>query len=146
MITRKINIAQWECLLFVSVGTYWIEAITDAFVEIGASESVVKRIRRNMIRNDMDSGFTYSNPRLRRSVMVIGRTSNGSQFINSFTHELRHLVDDIALVDGLEMSGEGVAYLTGDIAMEVADIVCKMSCDHCRRGSVACRCRTSLIR
>ena len=83
----------------------------------------------------MDSGFTYSNPDIRRSVMVIGKTSSGPQFLNSFTHELRHLVDDIAKADGMEMSGEGVAYLSGDTAMAMADIVCRLSCDHCRTHS-----------
>lgn len=83
----------------------------------------------------MDSGFTYSNPDIRRSVMVIGKTSSGAQFLNSFVHELRHLIDDIAVADGMGMSGEAVAYLSGDTAMLVADIVSQLSCDHCRSHS-----------
>ena len=135
MIHRIIEIAQWTCELYVSLDTYWIEAITKSFLDCGALPSVIHRIRRNMVRNDMDSGFTYSNPDIRRSVMVIGRTSSGAQFLNSFVHELRHLVDDIAVADGMGMSGEAVAYLSGDAAMLVADIVCQMSCDHCRSHS-----------
>lgn len=42
---------------------------------------------------------------------------------------------DIAVADGMGMSGEAVAYLSGDTAMLVADIVCQMSCDHCRSHS-----------
>lgn len=37
------------------------------------------------------------------------------QFLNSFEHELRHLVDDIADVLDIGIKGEDVAYLTGDL-------------------------------
>lgn len=135
MIRRRIEIAQWTCDVYISIDGYWIEAITRSFLDCGASDSVIRRIQENMERDDMDSGFTYSNPDIRRSVMVIGKTSSGPQFLNSFIHELRHLVDDIAKADGMEMSGEGVAYLSGDTAMTMADIVCRLSCDHCRTHS-----------
>lgn len=133
MIYRVINIAGWECELYVSLDGYWVEDIIDSMLGCGASESVIRRISMNMRRDEMDTGFTYSNPALRRSVMVIGRTSEGKQFLNSFVHELRHLVDDIAESSGMQITGEGVAYLTGDIAMSLADIVCALSCDHCRK-------------
>lgn len=133
MIYRKLEILHWTCDVFISLDTYWIDVITAAFLDCGASDSIIRRIRRNMINNEMDSGFTFSNPYLHRSVMVIGRTSNGHQFLNSFVHELRHLVDDIATCRGLRMSGEAVAYLSGDLAMQLADLVCELSCDHCRQ-------------
>lgn len=87
----------------------------------------------NMRLNALNTGFTYSNLRVRRSVVVIGRAESGAEFLNSYCHELRHLVDDIARADGMELSGEPVAYLSGDICNAVADIVCKMACDCCRR-------------
>ena len=37
------------------------------------------------------------------------------QFLNSFEHELRHLVDDISGALDISMKGEAVAYLTGDL-------------------------------
>lgn len=134
MIYRRLEIAGWTCDVYISLRTYWVGAIVDAMVGCGASGDVIERITGNMRRNVMDTGFTYSNPDKRRSVMVIGRTSVGKQFLNSFVHELRHLVDDIAAADGLEAKGEGVAYLSGDIAMLMADIVCALSCDHCRHN------------
>lgn len=134
MIYRRIEIAQWTCDLYVSIDGYWIDEILEVFSSLDAPADVTRRIERNMLRNELDSGFTFSNPDLRRSVMVIGKPSSGAEFLNSFTHELRHLVDDIAMVDRMPTSGEGVAYLTGDTAMLAADIVCKMSCDHCRKG------------
>ena len=85
-----------------------------------------------MLRDRMDTGFTYSNPHRMESIVVIGRSSSGAEFQNSYVHELRHLTDDIAYFYGYPLRGEPAAYLAGDIALELSDIVCKMSCDHCR--------------
>lgn len=80
----------------------------------------------------MDTGFTYSNPEFRESVVVIGSSSSGAEFLNSFVHELRHLTDDIAYTCGYPLRGEPAAYLAGDISMGLSDIVCVMSCEKCR--------------
>ena len=72
-------------------------------------------VRGNLLRADMDSGFTYSNKTMRRSVVVVGLATSQAQFLNSFEHELRHLCDDIAAASGMPMQGEEVAYLTGDV-------------------------------
>ena len=102
--------------------------------ELEAPPSILRRVERNMELDQMDTGFTYSNLFLRESVVVIGRSSSGAEFLNSFVHELRHLADDIAYVYGYPLRGEEVAYLTGDIALALSDIVCAMSCDSCRTG------------
>jgi hypothetical protein len=99
---------------------------------MGASSQVTFKIARSMHNNRLDTGFTYSKPSKRESIVVVGRSSNGGQFLNSTTHELRHLVDDIAKEDNMPMSGEGVAYLTGDIVNQLADIISKFSCECCR--------------
>lgn len=76
-------------------------------------------------------GFTFNNPDLKRSVVVVGPTTSGKQFQNSFTHELRHLADGIAKYIGVDLDSETPAYITGDTAMELADVVCRMGCDEC---------------
>ena len=79
----------------------------------------------------MDTGFTYSNKDRRESVIVIGLHSSPPEFINSFEHELRHLVDDIAHTYGLEMAGEDVAYLTGDVNSELWEDIHYFTCCKC---------------
>ena len=75
----------------------------------------MERVRENLEKADMDSGFTYSNKTRRRSVVVVGLASSQAQFLNSFEHELRHLCDDIAVASAMPMQGEEVAYLTGQL-------------------------------
>ena len=132
MLFRRLNIGNWSCSFYFAVNSYWNKEILRELVSLDAPPSIIHQIHQKMLRDELDSGFTYSNMRLRRSVLVVGRSSSGKEFLNSFCHELRHLVDDISRIWGLSLSGEPVAYLTGDIALELSDIVCKMSCDHCR--------------
>lgn len=59
--------------------------------------------------------------------------SSHAEFLNSFEHELRHLVDDIAETFGLDMGGEQVAYLTGDLnSLLWKDIHEFMCCCNCK--------------
>lgn len=133
MITRKVHINNWVCNFYFAIERYYIDEILISLKKIGASLNARSRIRDKMLKDEVNGGFTYSNTSRRESVIVIGKTSNGAEFMNSFTHELRHLVDDIAKADNINTRGENVAYLTGDITKEVSDIVCKLSCNECRR-------------
>lgn len=135
MISRKIKIAKWV------VHFYFLDGDRDAHAHIlnqvellQADTDIMGRIEKNLKADNLDTGFTYSNPLMRESVVVVGRASSGAEFLNSYTHELRHLADDIAKEQGYQDSGELVAYLTGDISTKVADIVCALSCDHCRKS------------
>lgn len=81
-----------------------------------------------------NSGMTYSDIRRRESIMVVGETTSREEMINTFAHELRHLVDDIAEANGIPTSGERIAYLTGDIALTLAGRLLNVICE-CPRCS-----------
>ena len=134
MIIRKLNIRGWRCSFCFALEGYDFDVVLAGLRKIDAPPSILRRVERNMELDQMDTGFTYSNLFLRESVVVIGRSSSGAEFFNSFVHELRHLADDIAYVYGYPLRGEEVAYLTGDIALALSDIVCTMSCEVCRKG------------
>lgn len=131
----RIKKYDWSLHIFYAVTCYHVEDILLALTDIECPETIMERVRKNLNACDMDSGFTYSNKRLRHTVMVIGLSSSQAQFLNSFEHELRHLVDDIAETLGLNMGGEEVAYLTGDLNSVLWKdihrfICCKCNCSH----------------
>ena len=127
----KLKKYDWTLDIFYAVTCYHIEAITNALEAAQCPENIKERVYGNLKKSDMDTGFTYSNKRLKRTVMVIGLASSPAQFLNSFEHELRHLVDDIAERFGLDMGGEEVAYLTGDINSVLWDDIHKFICCKC---------------
>lgn len=60
-----------------------------------------------------------------------GTADDFAEFLDSFTHELRHLADDIATFLGINLRGEEVAYLTGDTTRDLAEVVCRLGCPDC---------------
>lgn len=136
MTERRFNINNWEVTFLVYVINYDINRILALLRQLNAPANILIRITENCRRNEKNVGFTYSNKTERKSIVVIGRTSNGAQFLNTYSHELRHLVDDIADVDDMDIAGEPVAYLTGDICNFMSDIICRMSCECCRNKNI----------
>lgn len=132
MIYRVTRINDWEVHLFVYRSEYAVKDIIAILNMMHAPDSIMMRVCENMDADSLNTGFTYSDMNNRRSIIVIGRTESGAEFLNSYCHELRHLIDDIAYTDNMDVRGEEVAYLTGDFCNMVADIVCKMTCKCCR--------------
>lgn len=134
MLVRDIYIDKydWCARVYFAISRYNIEDVSRSLREIGCPVTIHRQAIKQMVHGEVNTGFTYSNMKRRQTVMLVGKTSSGREFLNSFSHELRHLSDDIAKTYGMETAGEEVAYLTGDIALKLADIVCHYSCDHCR--------------
>lgn len=139
MIRQEINIERygWDVYVFMAATMDDAPEILNELERIGISASEFMRAERHLQRAVMDSGMTYSSSRTRESVVVISRSTSPEQTINTFSHELRHLVDDITKALGIPKNGEEVAYLTGDIACALAGsllhIVCQ--CPKCRNSA-----------
>lgn len=58
----------------------------------------------------------------------IGPTTSGDEFQNSFVHEIRHLADAIAKSLGVPLDSERPAYISGDLAKALAEVVCELGC------------------
>lgn len=132
MIHRVLNIGRWVVDFLFAIEDYDEEGVLSCLYDIDAPEYVMLRAYRIMESGRFNRGFTFNNPDLKRSVVVVGPTTSGKQFQNSFTHELRHLADGIAKYIGVDLDSETPAYITGDTTMELAEVVCKLGCDHCR--------------
>lgn len=135
MIARWITLDGWRFYCFFATSRYDSNRILRLLDRCGASRSILRRVAIKMRLDKLDSGFTYTNPYRRRTVMVVGRSSSGAEFLNSFVHELRHLADDYGKANRILLDGEGIAYFSGDMAYNFADIVCALTCDHCRRNT-----------
>lgn len=132
MLLRRIDIWDWTAIVIFSTDGYDNEEVFRHLVECRAPDSIMQKVSANLEMGRDNEGFTFSNPSLRRSVVYIGPTTSGEEFLSTFVHELAHLVADICIADGVSLKGEAIAYLEGEIALRLSDIVCKMSCDHCR--------------
>lgn len=132
MIHRVLRIGHWVIDFLFAVDGYDEEGVLSCLYDIDAPYDVMLRSNKIMVGRKLNRGFTYVNPELKRALVVIGPTSSGKQFQNSFVHEIRHLINSIALSIGYDLDAEGPSYIAGDTAMELADVVCMLGCDHCR--------------
>ncbi len=132
MTIRRTRIRRWDIVFYFSFNTYDKERILDALLWAKTPNSVISQVLENISAGRLNEGFCYSNSDLRRTVLGVGAASSGPEVLNSMIHEIIHICQHIALEDGLDPYGEPFAYLGGDIAREVSDIVCLLSCPHCR--------------
>lgn len=140
MRTVKLYISKidWEVIMYFAVTAYHIDDIVHSLEEIYCPDDILLQAKEHLAKGKLDTGLTYSNKALRKSVMVVGLTSSPAQFLNSFEHELRHLVDDIADTDDMPLAGEAVAYLTGDLNSDLWPTIHEFIC--CTHN---CRCHES---
>lgn len=66
----------------------------------------------------LNTGFTHSDTRKRRSVVVIGKSTSKRQFMNTMVHEMKHVQSAICRFYRVPEDGEDAAYLIGWIIQE----------------------------
>ena len=127
-----MSIGRWLVYFVFVTDDYDRQAILSMLDAFGASEEVLTRAEEIMDSEYLNNGFTFSNADIRRALVVIGPTSSGKEFQDTFSHEIRHLADAIANSIGMDLGSEGPAYMTGDTVRELAEVVCELGCERCR--------------
>ena len=137
MVHRVLKIGRWGADFLFAVDGYDEEGVLACLYDIDAPYDVMMRANRIMESGRKNRGFTYTNPELRRAVVVIGPTTSGKQFVNTVSHEIYPLSAAIAESLGLDLAGESPAYLTGDTMQELIRVICEFGCDRCRSGQLS---------
>lgn len=132
MIRRDLKIGRWAVEFYFSTDGYDVDMLLDRLFDFGASGKLMRGAMDLMERGDMNTGFTFTNEEERIALVAIGPTENGSEFINTLVHELYHVAAAISRGLGVELDGETPAYIIGDSALELMDVVCQMGCCSCR--------------
>jgi len=131
MVRRTLRIGRWLVYFLFFTEDYDKEMILSFLDTFGASDAVLERAGKIMEDGFLDRGFTFSNPDLRRALVVTGPSSSGAEFINTLAHELHHLSVAIAQNIGFDLEGEEPAYIQGDTMGEFIQVICRLGCDGC---------------
>lgn len=78
-------------------------------------------------RCGLNIGLTYSVASLRNTIMMIGLQDDLSEFVNTMCHEKHHLVAHICQADGIDMTTEESAYISGDVGELLYDCLRKIN-------------------
>lgn len=147
MIHRVLRIGRWVVDFLFAPSGYDIEGTLACLYDCGASRRVMRQAEDLMLGCEMqrasegpeglmydcgfNQGFTYANPDYLRATVVVGPTTSGAEFQDTLVHEIHHLAVAVAANLGFDLEGEGPAYISGDTARALAEVVCKLGCPHC---------------
>jgi len=126
-----LKIGRWQVEFYFAVDGYDIDVLLDRLFDFGAGASTMRQALDLMDSGGLNTGFTFSNPYDRVAVVAIGPTSSAEEFIDSLVHEVHHLAVAIAESLGVDLESETPAYMAGDSARALADLVCSLGCRHC---------------
>lgn len=132
MIHRVLTIGRWDIDFLFAEDGYDKQAVLYCLYEAYAPEDIIEQAKELMYGCEYNCGFTYSNTYRKRAVILIGPTTSGEEFQDTFVHELHHLAVAIAEGLGIDLESETPAYIAGDSARELADVVCNFGCRHCK--------------
>ena len=109
---------RWSVEVFIILSRPDIAEIISAVKRAGGSREVIESAHANLME-DFDSGFTYSSPKYRKSIMVVNRSSSMEQFINTYNHEKNHVEMHICEELRIDPYSEEAAYLSGNMAQQL---------------------------
>lgn len=131
MISRTIIIGRWVVDFIFAKKGYDIDGVLADLYDCGASDFAMEQAEDLMLTCEYNCGFTFANPEKKRALVVIGPTTSGAEFTDTLVHEVHHLAVAIAAELGIDLESESPAYLAGDAARELADVICELGCSHC---------------
>lgn len=125
MIEDKFFIKDWKIKIMYECTYRDLDYIIEALEDIDCPDNLVKEATDNINTKDLNIGLTYSNLNLRSSIIMIGKTSSFSQFINTVSHEYYHLM--CHLRKGFNNpKEEELANLTGNLNMHSYNFIKKI--------------------
>ena len=93
MIVQKLYIDKykWTVTAYYAVTRYYVDEIMENLERLCSEDNYLEGAFRNLEKNSLASGLTYSNFRKKESVLVVALASSAEQFHRALMHEARHL-------------------------------------------------------
>ena len=138
MIVQDIYLEDYDwCIrVYYAVDQYYISNILIDLLDINCSKDVFFKIKELMEARKKNIGFTYTNPDMRASLILIGITSDADEFQSTYDHEKGHLVMHISQTLDIDPYSEEYQYLAGEIGKRMFKEAKKLMCDSCRKHLV----------
>lgn len=137
MIVQDIYIdrARWKVRVYHAVDALYTDKICDELSAIGCHGEDLLKAYESLSNGCVNNGITYSNFEHRKTIIVIGVTSDGGEYWNTLDHERNHLLQHIAQACNMDIYGEDISYISGEFIRDVYNSPAKkLLCDCCRKG------------
>lgn len=137
MIKQYIHLDKydWRIRVYYEVDAVWKDKIMGDVMDIGIKGKDARTAVAMLKKQEVDTGFTYSNLDEGESVVVVFYGSSAAQFFNSLIHEIFHVHKHICESKGIDPFGEEAAYLMGDLCGEIYPKIKHLLCGCGEHGS-----------
>ena len=118
MIQQNINIREigWNLRIFYCPKTSSQRATVLKCIYNAGCTGINFRRAMNLIGSGaVNTGLTYSNKSERKTIIVVGISSDAAEFVNTMTHEVNHFVEHVMEALHITPGTEDEAYFTGEL-------------------------------
>lgn len=124
----KVRKYDWDVVIYYTVDEKQKTEIITELKEMNPEEETFKKLERNLMAAELDTGFIYSSFYKQRSLIVIHKASSVGEFVNTFVHEKNHLEMHICEALDINPYSEEAAVLSGELAMQMLeDALCNIA-------------------
>lgn len=117
MIKDVFYIKSWKVTILYECTCDDIDYIIETLKQVNCPKIYIKEALNNLETCNLNTGLTYSNIKLKSSIIVINKTSSFAQLINTVSHEFYHLICHISKALKIK-DQEELAYLNGKLNMQ----------------------------
>ena len=110
MIKDQFLIHDWEVNILYECTCDDIGYIIETLKDIRCPRKYLKEALENLETCNLNIGLTYSNLKLKSSIIIVNKTSSLAQLMNTISHEYFHLICHISKALKIE-DEEELAYL-----------------------------------
>lgn len=134
MLRQRIYIPRyhWEVVVYYESDRRDAWEILDEMDATDVDEKTFRKAAENLNGGLVDTGLTYSNMDVRKSIIVLSKASSKAEFANTWFHEVMHCAVHIAKANGLDYEGESIAYVGGELARSMQPFAARLMCPDCR--------------
>ena len=118
MIQQNMNIREigWSLRIFYCPKTASQRSIVlKCLYNAGCTGRNFRRAMTLLGSGAVNTGLIFSNKSERKTIIVVGLSSNVGEFINTLTHEINHFIEHVMEALHIKSGTEDEAYFTGEL-------------------------------
>ena len=121
---QEISISKfkWEVKVLTDVSCNDLAIINKELDRMNCHKELVDKANEQFSKCKDNIGMSYSNNSINQTLIIIGKTEDKEQFINTLFHEVYHFIDQLSVVSNIK-DIEQKATLIGTFAMQLTNII-----------------------
>ena len=118
MIQQNLHIEEigWNLRIFYCPKTTSQRSdVLQCLYNAGCTGRIFRRAMTLLGSGAVNTGLIFSNKSERNTIIVVGRSSDIAEFVNTLTHEINHFIEHVMEALHIESGTEDEAYFTGEL-------------------------------